>query len=159
MGPPSPPPPPPVGCATRLLAHDSFYYSIQRTSVGLIPTKLIHKTSGGSTIEWRDHPEVVSFPVPIVESISSTSPCSQWWYDIGFISSTSSLFFYVNIEVTCPTPFQQVDPCHIRDQLSLVTLRVLAAWLDTGRARMGTAIGPRFLAFHCGRSVCQVKTC
>ena len=22
-------------------------------------------------------------------------------------------FFYVNIEVTCPTPFQQVDPCHL----------------------------------------------
>ena len=52
-----------------------------------------------------------------------------------------------------------IHAIYIRDQLSLVTLRVLAAWLDTGRARMGTAIGPGFLALHCGRAVCQVKTC
>ena len=64
------------------------------------------------------------------------------------------------LELTSPTPFQQEDPCHLYPRsVKTVTMRFLTASHDTGRAQMGTAIGPRFLAFHCGRAVCQAMTC
>ena len=69
-------------------------------------------------------------------------------------------FWRKPLEVTSPTPFQQVDPCHLYPRwVKTFTMRFLTAWHDTGRAQMGTAIGPRFLAFHCGRAVCQAMTC